>query len=34
MVDYVDVFQVGVCNLQNFNLLDVLGEVDKLVLLK
>ena len=34
MVDYVDVFQVGARNSQNFNLLDALGEVDKPVLLK
>lgn len=34
MVDYVDIFQVGARNTQNFNLLDALGEVDKPVLLK
>lgn len=34
MYDYVDVFQVGARNSQNFNLLDALGEVDKPVLLK
>lgn len=34
MADYVDVFQVGARNSQNFNLLDALGEVDKPVLLK
>jgi 3-deoxy-7-phosphoheptulonate synthase len=34
MVDYVDVFQVGARNSQNFNLLDVLGEVDKPVMIK
>ncbi len=34
MADYVDVFQVGARNAQNFNLLDALGEVDKPVLLK
>ncbi len=34
MVDYVDIFQVGARNAQNFNLLDALGEVDKPVLLK
>jgi 3-deoxy-7-phosphoheptulonate synthase len=34
MVDYVDIFQVGARNSQNFNLLDVLGEVDKPVLIK
>lgn len=34
MVDYVDIFQVGARNSQNFNLLDSLGEVDKPVLLK
>ena len=34
MVDYVDVFQVGARNAQNFNLLDALGKVDKPVLLK
>lgn len=34
MIDYVDIFQVGARNTQNFNLLDALGEVDKPVLLK
>jgi len=34
MYDYVDVFQVGARNSQNFNLLDALGKVDKPVLLK
>ncbi len=34
MKDYVDIFQVGARNSQNFNLLDALGEVDKAVLLK
>src|SRR3972149_6856394 len=34
MYDYVDVFQVGARNSQNFNLLDELGKVDKPVLLK
>jgi 3-deoxy-7-phosphoheptulonate synthase len=34
MYEYVDVFQVGARNAQNFNLLDALGEVDKPVLLK
>lgn len=34
MIDYVDVFQVGARNSQNFNLLDVLGKVDKPVLIK
>lgn len=34
MMDYVDIFQVGARNSQNFNLLDALGEVDKPVLLK
>ncbi len=34
MVDYVDIFQVGARNSQNFNLLDALGKVDKPVLLK
>lgn len=32
--DYVDIFQVGARNTQNFNLLDALGEIDKAVLLK
>lgn len=34
MFDYVDIFQVGARNAQNFNLLDALGEVDKAVMLK
>ena len=34
MYDYVDVFQVGARNAQNFNLLDALGKVDKPVMLK
>ena len=34
MHDYVDVFQVGARNTQNYNLLDALGGVDKPVLLK
>ena len=34
MLPYVDIFQVGARNSQNFNLLDALGEVDKPVLLK
>lgn len=34
MIDYVDIFQVGARNSQNFNLLDELGKVDKPVMLK
>lgn len=34
MHDYVDIFQVGTRNTQNFNLLDALGKVDKAVLIK
>lgn len=34
MQDYVDIFQVGARNSQNFNLLDELGRIDKPVLLK
>jgi 3-deoxy-7-phosphoheptulonate synthase len=34
MLPYVDVFQVGARNSQNFNLLDALGDIDKPVLLK
>lgn len=34
MHDYVDVFQVGARNSQNFNLLDELGKIDKPILLK
>lgn len=31
---YVDIFQVGTRNYQNFNLLDALGEIDKPVMIK
>ncbi|MFD1553981.1 3-deoxy-7-phosphoheptulonate synthase [Putridiphycobacter roseus] len=34
MLPYVDIFQVGARNAQNFNLLEALGEIDKPVLLK
>lgn len=34
MMPYVDIFQVGARNSQNFNLLEALGQVDKPVLLK
>jgi 3-deoxy-7-phosphoheptulonate synthase len=34
MHDYIDIFQVGARNTQNFNLLDALGGIDKAVLLK
>lgn len=34
MLDYVDIFQVGARNTQNFNLLDALGDVDKIVMIK
>lgn len=34
MHDYVDIFQVGARNAQNFNLLDELGKIDKPVMLK
>lgn len=34
MYDYVDLFQVGARNTQNFNLLDELGKIDKAVLIK
>jgi 3-deoxy-7-phosphoheptulonate synthase len=34
MCDYVDIFQVGARNSQNFNLLDELGKVDKPVMIK
>ena len=34
MIDYVDIFQVGARNAQNFNLLDELGKVNKPVMLK
>ncbi|MEM9324628.1 MAG: 3-deoxy-7-phosphoheptulonate synthase, partial [Bacteroidota bacterium] len=34
MYDYVDIYQVGARNTQNFNLLDELGKVDKAVIIK
>lgn len=34
MYDYIDIYQVGARNSQNFNLLDELGKVDKPVLIK
>jgi 3-deoxy-7-phosphoheptulonate synthase len=34
MYEYVDIFQVGARNAQNFNLLDELGKVDKPVMIK
>lgn len=34
MLEYVDIFQVGARNAQNFNLLDALGKIDKAVMLK
>lgn len=34
MYDYVDIFQVGARNSQNFNLLDALGKIDKPVMIK
>jgi 3-deoxy-7-phosphoheptulonate synthase len=34
MHDYIDVYQVGARNTQNFNLLDELGKVDKPVMIK
>lgn len=34
MYPYVDIFQVGTRNMQNFNLLDALGKVDKPIILK
>lgn len=34
MYDFIDIYQVGARNTQNFNLLDALGEVDKPVLIK
>jgi 3-deoxy-7-phosphoheptulonate synthase len=34
MYDYVDIYQVGARNTQNFNLLDELGNVDKPVMIK
>ncbi len=34
MYDYVDIYQVGARNTQNFNLLEELGKVDKAVMIK
>ena len=34
MYDYIDIYQVGARNSQNFNLLDELGKVDKAVMIK
>ena len=34
MYDYIDMYQVGAMNTQNFNLLDELGKVDKPVMIK
>lgn len=34
MIPYVDVFQVGARNSQNYNLLDALGEIDKPIMIK
>ena len=34
MYEYVDIFQVGARNSQNFNLLDALGKLDKPIMLK
>lgn len=34
MYEYVDIYQVGARNTQNFNLLDALGKVDKAVMIK
>ncbi|WP_226390240.1 3-deoxy-7-phosphoheptulonate synthase [Penaeicola halotolerans] len=34
MYDYVDIYQVGARNTQNFNLLDELGKIDKAVMIK
>jgi len=34
MYDYVDIYQVGARNTQNFNLLDELGKVDRAVMIK
>lgn len=34
MYDYVDMFQVGARNTQNYNLLDELGQIDKPVMIK
>ena len=34
MYDYIDIYQVGARNTQNFNLLDELGKIDKPVMIK
>ena len=34
MIPYIDIFQVGTRNAQNFNLLNALGKYDKIVMLK
>jgi 3-deoxy-7-phosphoheptulonate synthase len=34
MYDFIDIFQVGARNTQNYNLLDALGKVDKPVMIK
>lgn len=34
MMNYVDIFQVGTRNSQNYNLLDALGEIDKPIMIK
>lgn len=34
MIEYVDIFQVGARNSQNYNLLDALGEINKPVMIK
>ncbi|MBC7696660.1 MAG: bifunctional 3-deoxy-7-phosphoheptulonate synthase/chorismate mutase [Burkholderiales bacterium] len=34
MMEYVDIFQVGARNSQNYNLLDALGEIDKPIMIK
>jgi 3-deoxy-7-phosphoheptulonate synthase len=34
MMPYIDIFQVGARNSQNYNLLDALGEIDKPVMIK
>ena len=34
MYDYIDIYQVGARNVQNFNLLDALGDIDKTVMIK
>lgn len=34
MYDFIDIYQVGARNTQNFNLLDALGSVDKAVMIK